>query len=178
MTLKQIKYISVIGVFLICFPFHFMYDWIPSIFTSIFFPVNESIWEHMKMISSSFLMWSLFEYLIIRKNNIKINNFLLGVFLNTTLSIIIFLIIYLPINYILGEKFIITLIILFISICLTQIINYNLLKIKKNYNLNIVSILLIIILYISYGYLTYNPILIDLFLDKTKNIYGINTFKF
>ena len=49
MTLKKWKVISCIGIFLLSALLHFIYDWFPSFFTSLFFPVNESIWEHNKI---------------------------------------------------------------------------------------------------------------------------------
>ena len=62
MTLKSIKVLSVFAIFLLCFITHFLYNWFPNTVFSIFFPVNESIWEHMKMMTSSILIWSVLEY--------------------------------------------------------------------------------------------------------------------
>ena len=53
MTLKKWKIISCIGIFLLSVLFHFIYDWFPNFFTSLFSPVNESIWEHNKIIVGS-----------------------------------------------------------------------------------------------------------------------------
>ena len=63
MTLKKWKVISVILIFLFSSLFHFIYDWFPTFFTSLFFPVNESIWEHNKIIVMSFLVLAIFEKL-------------------------------------------------------------------------------------------------------------------
>ena len=60
MTLKRTRIISTIGIFLLCFSFHFIYDWIPNYITAIFFPVNESIWEHMKLLFSATIFYGVF----------------------------------------------------------------------------------------------------------------------
>lgn len=84
---------------------------------------------------------------------------------------------YLPIYYKIGEKLILTIILLFISIVITEFISYKILCTKKNYTwLNIVSLLMIITLYIIFGYLTYNPIICPLFFDPLNEKYGINNY--
>ena len=50
MSKKKLMIITTLIAFLLCFPFHFVYDTFPNLITSIFFPINESIWEHMKLL--------------------------------------------------------------------------------------------------------------------------------
>ena len=57
-----------------------MYDIFPNTIFSILFPVNESIWEHMKLLVTPVLIFSIFEYIIYRKKNIPFNNFILFFF--------------------------------------------------------------------------------------------------
>ena len=113
--MKKIKILNVIIVFLLSFISHFLYEWFPSSLTSIFFPVNESIFEHMKIIYTSYFVYSLLEYFILTRMKVPFNNFLLNVFLTPLLGIIAYLIIYLPLYYIFGEN-------MFISISLLLII--------------------------------------------------------
>ena len=56
MSLKKLKTLGVIMAFVICFPLHFLYDKAPNFITSIISPVNESIFEHMKIIFGSILI--------------------------------------------------------------------------------------------------------------------------
>ena len=65
MNLKKIKIINVIGTFLLCFLIHEAYSIFPNTLFSIFFPVNESIWEHMKMLFTAILVFGLIEYLML-----------------------------------------------------------------------------------------------------------------
>ena len=176
MTLKRIKMLSVFGMFILCFLTHFLYNWFPNALFSIFFPVNESIWEHMKMMTSSILLWSVLEYFLYKKYRINHNNFALSIFLEITLSIIIFLIIYLPIYHFTGSVFILNLIVLFISIYFVNIISYYILNLRPLHK-EILSIIGIILLYIIMGILTYSPPENYIFLDTVEKKYGINIYE-
>ena len=173
MNIKIIKLIAIINIFILSFPAHFLYEFLPSTFISIFFPVNESIFEHMKIIFTSTLIYGIIDYLIIKLNNIKYNNFLFQLFFTSFISIPIYLIIYLPIRLIFGEYLIISIILLFITYLISQIISYYILNSKTIPYLNIISIPLIIIIYLIFTYLTYNPPLNFFFYDTTTNSYGI-----
>lgn len=115
MSLKKLKVISFFIVFIISFLCHFMYEWIPNFVTSIFFPVNESIWEHMKIFFTAILISGLIESFIIKKCKIQCNNHLFEVVLSSVISIPIYLIIYLPLYKIFGE-------VMFISIGLMVLV--------------------------------------------------------
>lgn len=167
--------INTIGIFLLNFLSHFLYNLCPNFITSLFFPVNESIFEHLKMLYTTIIIWGLVEYIIYKKNNISTNNFLFTLFISAILNIIILLIIYLPVYYLIGENLIITIIILLISIFLTQLFTYNIKEKKKVKLLNFLSLILIPIIFFVFAYLTYNPIENDFFLDKEQNKYGIST---
>ena len=43
----------------------------PSTLTAIFFPVNESIWEHMKLLFSAVIMYGIIDYIILQKFLLK-----------------------------------------------------------------------------------------------------------
>ena len=176
MTLKKIKMISIFGMFALCFLTHFLYNWFPNSLFSIFFPVNESIWEHMKMMTSSILIWSILEYFIYKKYRVNHNNFVLSLFLEITLSIIIFLIIYLPIYHFTGSIFILNLITFFISLYFVNVISYYILNLRPLHK-EILAIIGVILLYIIFGILTYNPPYNYIFFDKVENKYGINIYE-
>ena len=124
MNTKKLKIIMTIIIFLLAFPFHFLYDKFSNFIFFIFFPVNESIWEHMKLLFTSIIFSGVIEYIIIKKKDIKVNNYLLSLFIPAILSIPIYLIIFLPIYYKIGENFIITITIMFITILLVEKISY------------------------------------------------------
>ena len=173
MNLKTIKLIAIINIFILSFPAHFLYDFFPNTITSILFPVNESIFEHMKIIFTSPLIYGLIDYLLLRLNNIKYNNFLFQLLFTSSISIPIFLIIFLPIHFIIGEYLLITLLLLFITYIISQIISYYILTSNSLPLLNIIAIPLIIIIYSIFTYLTYNPPQNYFFYDTITNSYGI-----
>ena len=173
MNLKTAKIIAIINIFLISFPFHFLYDFIPSTLTSILFPVNESIFEHMKLITTSTLFYGLIDFLILKLNKIKHNNFLAQLATTSILSVPIFLTLYLPIRFLLGEYLPLTLLLLFITYVIQEIISYYILTYKPLPLINIIAIPLIIITYSIYTYYTYNPPKNFFFYDTLTNSYGI-----
>jgi len=176
MTLKKTRIISTIGIFLLCFLFHFIYNLLPSTLTAIFFPVNESIWEHMKLLFSAVVFYSIIDYIILQKFKIKYNNFFTSLFVSALTIIPIYLIMFLPIYYKIGENMVITIGIMLLAIIISQVISYYILKAKDFDKLNIISLILIIISYIVFAYLTYYPIKCELFFDTKDEKYGLNNY--
>lgn len=176
MALKWIKLGAVFGIFLLCFPFHFMYEWFPNALFSLFFPVNESVFEHLKMMFTSIIFHGVIDYLLLRCFRQKKDDFLVSLFLSACASIPIFLIIYLPFYYLMGENMFLNLSCLFITVLISQVISYFVLK-SSNFNkLNMVSLFGLILVYIIFGFLTYYPPINDLFFDLVHEKYGINTY--
>ncbi len=174
MSLKKIKIIGVVVIFLLTVLFHFLYDIFPNVVFSIFFPVNESIWEHMKLLYSGILVWGIIEYFILKSKNIKFNNFGYQLFLTAFSSILIYLIIFLPIYNLIGENMVVSIGILILVIILEQIFSYYLLKDKNDKDiLDKISIVLIILFYVVFAFLTYNPIKNYIFYDTQDHVYGI-----
>ena len=80
-------FINTIITFLLCFLTHFLYEWLPNPVFSIFFPVNESIWEHMKMLYTTILLAGIIEYFILKKFKIPHQNLLLSIAIKALISI-------------------------------------------------------------------------------------------
>ncbi len=173
MSLKKIKIVSIIGIFLLSFLFHFMYDWFPCLLTSLLFPVNESIWEHMKLLFIGTLVFGVFEYILLRKYNVNYNNFYFSLFITSVVSFIFYLIVYLPLYNAYGENMFISIFLLFITIVIFQCISFYILHSKHFKYLNIMSILLMIFTFVIFIYFTYNPPENYVFFDIISNSYGI-----
>ena len=176
MSIKKTRLISILGIFFISFLAHFMYDLFPNVITSFFFPVNESIWEHMKILFTSTMIYGVFDYILMKKFNIKYNNLLLELFITSFLSVIIYLIIYIPIYLLYGENLIVSIILMIITYIITKCIGYYILIQKEYRLLNIISIFLIIMCYLGFIYLTYNPIHNFIFYDTVDGKYGIREY--
>lgn len=169
---KKFVIINVFVIFALGFLIHGIYGWIPSIMTSIF-PVNESLYEHIKLIFYSPLIGSTILYFIFKHQGNNINNFLPGLVISTFFNIVIFYLTFLPIYYKNGENLLVTLIIYFITICLSQYLNYIIINQKQYKKGNIVCIIIIIITMIILTYFTYNPLKADFFKDPKEHYYGI-----
>jgi len=177
MNIKKVTIISVFAIFALSFLSHFMYEWFPNIFTSIFFPVNESIWEHNKMIFTTMMIWGLIEYFIISNHGKK--NFPTALLVSTLVTILTNTLIFTPIYYLMDKQdnIILTMVIYIISIIIGQIVSYKILKSDNTYkNLNTISLISIPIIFTIFGLLTYYPIKAGIFYDYPNNKYGLYTY--
>lgn len=172
MYIRKLKIFGAIFAFLLCFPLHFVYDKFPSFFTSIFAPVNESVWEHMKILFGSIILSGVIQKIIVMFKRIDFNNVCFSNFVAAICSIPVFLIMFLPIYYIFGHNLIVTLIIMFIAIVISEILAYKIMLWRDLYFEN-KTIFYVVIVYIIFVILTYYPINIDLFIDPITGILGI-----
>lgn len=173
LNLKNTRLIAILGIFIISFLVHFAYNLFPNLLFSFFFPVNESIWEHMKIPFTSSLIYGIIDYIILKKNNISYNNYPFQLWFSSLVIIPIYLIIYLPIYKLFGENLLISIILLFIIYIIKEIISYNILKAPKLKVLNNLTIPIIFAVYILFIYLTYNPPHNYIFYDTNSQTYGI-----
>ncbi len=174
--MKIIKIFDTFISFILCFFIHNLYKNHPCFITSILSPVNESIFEHMKLFITSLSIITLFDFLIFKFKKINYNNIFLNLFISTLFSISFYLIIFIPFYNKYGENFTFIIILLFITLLISQIISYYIYKLKKYNILNYISLFLMIFIYILFTYLSYNPIYNYLFFDYLNNKYGINYY--
>lgn len=172
MNLKKIKIINIISMFLLSFLWHYVYTLVPCNITAIFFPVNESIWEHMKIIYCVFIIGSLTQLILCKKFKININNIYIEMAFKSIMGIILYLIIYIPLYLLIGENLFISLLLLLITYIIMEFIG---IKILKSEELNIIAlpVILIILGFILFGLLTFYPRHNFLFFDEVNLGYGI-----
>lgn len=171
--IKKFVLINSIVIFLLGFITHNLYDWAPS-FLTVIFPVNESLYEHLKMIFITSVIFGLVLYFIAYSKKINYSNYFFSLYITSMSNILIFFAIYLPIYYRFGESMIVTFIIYFISIVASQYINALILtKTRQNFLLNLFGIIMLLTNYVILLYFTYNPIRIPFFFDSVNEVYGI-----
>ena len=171
--MKKIKIIGIFISFILSIMLHFIYEVFPNTVISIIVPVNESIWEHMKLIVTSSIIFSILEYFIYKKKKNKYNNFILSYAISSIIGVFLYLLIYIPLNDIFGHKIYIAISLLFLIFILIQIISYYIMNYKNIEYSSDIGILLIIIIYFVFGYFTYHPPKINLFYDYMHNCFGI-----
>ncbi len=172
MNLKKLKIINVVIFFALSFLWHFVYDLIPNFITAIFFPVNESIWEHMKIIFGVIIFGSLISLILMQKFKIKYNNFYVEIIIKAILGVIFYLAIFIPLYNIFGENLFIPITLMLITYIVMEFIGYKILLLDE-LNIKILPIILIILSYILFALLTFYPPHYSIFFDETKLIYGI-----
>lgn len=176
MSSKLITNLSVWGgVFAVIFGsvLHFVYSWSGNNFiVGLFAPVNESPWEHMKLVFTSLILFALIEYPLLKN---KVNNYCFALLTEITIAIIFILTTFYTYTYFVDHSILAIDIGSFVAaIILAKYVGYKIL-INKNYrNLNVISIILLTTLTLFFFYATINPPHIDLFLDSVTNTYGIN----
>ena len=175
--LKKLKVWKIISIFVIVglsALLHFIYKWFPSFFTSLLTPVNESIWEHNKIIIGSFFIWSVFEKLTLRKKQ-DLNTCTAG-FISAVVCCILVMLIFSPIFFFIlktNDNTVVTLIIYFICIVLSVLLNYKLLQKPYNSEKEKKVILLWLLVIVINALLTYYPPKLPIFYDYNNNVYGL-----
>ncbi|MBQ6495047.1 MAG: hypothetical protein IJI49_03500 [Bacilli bacterium] len=149
----------------------------PNIITSIIAPVNESIWEHLKILFTGILISGVIQKIIVIKNKLDISNVCISNFIGAFLSMPIFLIIYVPIYNAIGKKFGLTIFVMFLVIVIAELISYYIMN-KKDLYLENYAILFTVMVYIVFLILTYYPLNNGIFIDPISNKSGINIDKY
>ncbi len=163
--LFSLAFVCVFGVLL-----HFFYDWSNNnIIVSLFSAINESIWEHLKLLFfPSIFTWILAKILHVGDGNyykIKLNGIILGM-----IFIVIF---YYTYTGIIGKDFAILDIGSFFIAAIISCV-YTLKKYDEFGNCNIyVSYLIIVLISTLFFVFTFKPLHINLFLDPIEKQYGI-----
>lgn len=174
---KLIVIVNTIAIFFAMFLFSFMYEWFPNFLTAAIFPVNESLFEHLKLMFSSTMIVSLIVFFIFKLKHIKINNYFLGLFLSTLLQIVLYFIVYIPLYNHFGENLVIAMGLYLIVLIISEYSFYLIMtKIKNNDLYNAISTILLSISFFVLVYLTFNPRINDFFFDPIEEKYGINIY--
>lgn len=174
---KLIVIINTIAIFFTMFLFSFMYEWFPNFLTAAIFPVNESLFEHLKLMFSTTMIVSLIVFFIFKLRHIKINNYFFGLFLSTLFQIVIYFIIYIPIYNRFGESLVVAMGLYLIILIISEYIFYLIMTKLKNKDIyNAISMILLAFTFFILIYLTFNPRRNDFFFDPVEEKYGINIY--
>lgn len=152
---------------------HFVFEW--SGYNRIIgalFPVNESPWEHLKLILLPYFIWSLIEYFALKKDRKIFFCKSVGV----VSGMVTILIIFYTYTGIIGYNIsIIDILSFFIGVLTAFATDYFMIKSNKfnNTSYNIIGIILFIILFAVFILFTFAPPLIPLFKDPLSLSYGI-----
>jgi len=152
---------------------HFTFEWSggnPAV--GAFSAVNESVWEHLKLVFWPALLFMLIEYSPVKKTT---NNFAFAKPIGVCLAIITIPIIFYSYTAITGESiFFIDISTFVVAVIVGQISSYRLLTHKKpSESLNKVSLVLLILLAVVFILFTFYPPQLPIFRYSSTGKYGI-----
>lgn len=155
---------------------HFVYGWTGhNRIVGIFSPINESTWEHLKLLFIPMLLYSIVEYFAVGKNY---SNFVVAKALGIVFGMIAILAIFYTYTGILGNHFLWADILTFvIGVAVAYLYSWRIIKRPIGSNAGIVGIILVLVLALCFAIFTFNPPHIPLFLDPVSKKYGIKKGK-
>lgn len=167
--IRNVQIIVIILSIIIGTILHFTYEWSgENNFVASFSAVNESTWEHLKLVFFPMLILGIIEYLLIKK---EANNYIEAKTIGIFTAICFIIVFFYTYTGILGTNFFIIDILTFISsIILGEYVAYKLMTTQKQSTTlsKILSIGIIIFLLLCFIIFTYNPPKVNLFKDPTE----------
>ncbi|MBU5437946.1 hypothetical protein KQI42_08000 [Tissierella sp. MSJ-40] len=152
---------------------HFTYDWSGKLtIIGMFSPINESVWEHLKLGYWSLVFFTIIEYWFIRKHT---TGFFWAKFLGIfTMELFIILFFYTYTFFTKKEILFLDILSFIIGAILCQFISMKIMKKRVSYRLNIIGLLLFTLLGLSLIYFTFYPLKLPIFMDSNNGSYGID----
>ena len=153
---------------------HYIYPWTnESLLVAIFVPVNESVWEHLKLGYWSLIIYSIVEYTVVGRD---MNNYLPAKGLGISILTLTILVIFYSYTGILGTN------ILAIDIgsyvlgaFLCQIISYRLFTSKPvGRGMYLFFTLILLVFGLCLAIWTFNPPHFPIFMDQNTGQFGID----
>lgn len=172
-TLKQVHITGAIFAAIIGTLLHFVYSWSGNNnFIGIFAPVNESVWEHLKLAFWPMIIFSFYEF---RMYGSFLENFWIAKFVCIFTMMATIVVVFYGYSSILGHSFLpIDILTFYISIVLGYYFSFKLLLLKAiNGNLEILGICMVMFLVILFTYFTFSTPRYDIFKDSPTGTYGI-----
>ncbi len=169
--------IGVISIILLGVLVHYLYDLSnKSTIVGLFSPVNESVWEHLKLGFSSFILFSFIEYWWVKD---KVNNFFLAKALGIiTLQATIIIVFYTYTAFTQKEILFIDISSYIVGSVFCQLVSYNILISKKfKLRYNRIGAFIIIFHAVLLLIFTYYPPKLHIFQDQHTKSYGILELK-
>lgn len=156
---------SIIGTLL-----HFTYEWIPSKIVAPVSAVNESTWEHLKLLFFPFLLIALISYVFLHK---EYPNYICTKTKSIFFSLLFQTMFFYTYTGIIGKSIdIINIASFFLTIIISEIYFFHKLKENKSCN-NTLALISLFIMTIAFILFTFTPPKIGIFKDPITSTYGI-----
>jgi hypothetical protein len=175
--LKKWRLAGIFALSVLGFLLHYIFTWTQeSRVLGFFVPVNESVWEHLKLGYLSLVLFSVPEYFQIRK---IVHNYFLSKLIGILALELSILLIFYSYSSIIGKSiFYIDILSYILGVIACQYLSYTLFRYKPlSGNLNRLSLLAFIAIGILFGISTYHPPHADIFMDHRTKTFGIHKEK-
>ena len=157
---------------------HFTYEWSgENKIVGSFSAVNESVWEHLKLVFYPMLIATIVEYFFVKNDT---NNYIEAKTIGIFTAIAFIVITFFTYSGIIGTSIIVIDILIFIiSIILGEYVSYKLMKREDESSVTteVLSVIILTFLFLCFVIFTYLPPEVNLFRDVTTGIYGIGNIR-
>lgn len=172
MKIKTWQIIAAIVSIILGILLHFTYEWSgENVIVGLFSAVNESTWEHLKLVFFPMLLMTIIGYFIIGK---KSYNYWTAQTIGIITAMAFITTFFYTYTGVFGiNSSILNISSFVIAVLLGEFVAYKLLKSVKIYNAEFLSIFLLIILFFSFGLYTFAPPDIPFFNPPTTGQCGI-----
>ena len=169
--IRNYQIVSAIFVCILGTLLHFTYEFFAqNIFVASFSAVNESVWEHLKLLYFPMLLTTIIGYFYIEKNA---PSFLCSKAIGIITSMLFIIIFFYTYTGIIGKSIVfIDIASFFVAVILGEYLSYKLITSNLKCN-NVIAIIILTIILICFVVFTYFTPKIGLFKDPVTNEYGI-----
>ena len=152
---------------------HFLFEWFDSnVIVGLFCPVNESVWEHLKLLFFPYLIWTVIEYFFLREQH----NFFCSKLKGIAAGMVFIVSFYYTYTGVTGKvSTFADILSFFIGAAVAFIISYEFMRNGKHGSRLYENLSILIFIFISAMFFafTFSPPLIPLFEDPQRFTYGI-----
>lgn len=176
-SLKRWMFAGIVAFTILGFFLHYLFTWTAgSRLIGLFAPVNESVWEHLKLGYWSVVLFSIVEFPFVKRS---INNYYFSKTIGVLVLEITIVSIYYGYTYIARENiFLIDIFSYVLGATFCQYITYIFLRLKTfPVIVTRISQITFISIGILFGLLTFYPPHLELFKDPNTKTFGINKEK-
>lgn len=176
MKIKTWQIITILVCFILGTLLHFTFEWSgENKLVGTFSAINESTWEHLKLVFYPMLLMTIIGYFVIGRN---IENYWTAQVTGIVFAMVFITVFFYTYTGIIGNNFaVLDIGSFFVSILLGSYITYKMFLKGPKEDLNMLSVLLLISLFLSFVVYTFNPIRINYFKNPIDNTYGIYKLK-
>ena len=162
-----VRSLLLLGIFIVL---HYLYKWFPNIIFSLFSPINESVFQHFKNAFYSYIILTLIEYFIFRKQIQDKNKFFFSHMLSAIIISWFIFILFLTLAMFYGERYFIVEIIyaqivVYITAILVSIFEQEFKNLEFSKRFKVLIIVLSIYLVVEFTVFTFKLPWHDVFAD-------------